>query len=158
MTTLVEFIRTKVPQSCCARKCQAQGCSVNMKGAPEPFVLIAMDCQELSFGGDSPRCDFVFFSDNGNWVAPIELKAGKVGASELVRQLQAGAQFAERVVPKSVQVKVVPIAVCGGKAHRKELNQLRKNTSRIRFRGNGSRNIVLRRCGISLVEVLSAED
>ncbi len=153
MTTLVELVRTKVPQSCCARKCQAQGCSVNMKGAPRPFLLIAMDCQELSFGHDAPRCDFVFFSDNGNWVVPIELKGHKPRASQLVRQLQAGAHFAERLVPKTMDVQIRPIAAYSGRVHPNERNQLRRSSSQISFRGESS-TIVLKRCGISLVEAL----
>ena len=127
-----------------------------MDNAPEPYVLIDMDCREFSLSQNARRCDFIFFSDGGNLVAPIELKAGKPRASELVNQLQAGAQFAEGIVPQGAKVRLVPVAVYGGRAHRSEINKLSEKSSQIRFRGK-STTIELLKCGRPLVDALKGQ-
>ncbi len=157
MTGRLEDVRTKIPPSCCVNRCQAQGCSVSMKDAPTPFVLVDMDCQDLSVNRNAVRCDFIFFSDSGSWVAPIELKRGKLRTGELVSQLQAGARFAEQVVPKGVTVRVVPIGVYGGRAHRREVNRLSQSSSQIRFRGKPTK-IELLKCGRPLIEALRGRE
>ena len=153
MTTLVESVRSRVPKNCISTRCQAKGCSANVGDAPTPFVLVDMDCRTLSLNQSSSRCDFIFVTDSGDLVAALELKRGKVEASQVVRQLQAGADFADSVVPKRSVVRFVPIAVYGGKAHRGELTKLGRKQSQIRFRSSRVR-IELLRCGQPLVNAI----
>ena len=124
-----------------------------MKDAPGPLVLVGVDCRDLGLDPNASRCDFIFFSDSGNLVAALELKSGKVEAGQLVRQLQAGADLADRLVPAGCPVRFVPVAAYGGKAHRDELAELGRLRSQIRFRGNRAR-VELLRCGQPLVNAI----
>lgn len=153
MNSLVGQVRAAVPPACCVNRCRKKGCSVSLTGAPRPFILIDMDCHELQISQASKRCDFMFVSDDGGWVVPLELKRGKLDSGEMVEQLRAGAEFADRVVPKGASVRFLPIAVCGGKVHRIERDKLRSNASRIRFRGQYV-YIELLKCGQALAEKL----
>lgn len=151
MTGLVDAVKAETPSGCIATRCRAQGCSVNMTGAPQPNVLVDMDCDDLKIEEGDRRCDFVFVSDDGDWVVALELKRGKPDANEIVEQLQAGARFAESIVPQRAKVRFLPVAVYGGKLHRTEVNRFRR--SRIRFRGE-SVSLELLRCGGRLNQVL----
>ena len=151
MTGLVEAVKAKVPSGCIAARCRAQGCSVSMQGAPQPNVLVNMDCDDLEIQRGDRRCDFMFVSDDGGWVVALELKRGKPDANEIVGQLQAGARFAERIVPERASVQFRPVAVYGGKLHRNEVNRFRR--SQIRFRGRRV-NLELLRCGRRLNDIL----
>lgn len=131
------------------------GCSVSLKNAPQPFFLIQMDCDKLPIGQNETRCDYIFIGgSNRVWLVPMELKKGDLGVSEVMKQLQAGTQFAEKIIPRNEQVSFVPIAVFGGKAHPIELRKLRQSANQIRFR-NQQFNIQLLKCGKPLVEVIN---
>ena len=126
---------------------------MSLTGVPRPFLLTDVDCHELRISQTSKRCDFLFVSDDGGWVIPLELKRGKLDAGEAVEQLRAGARFAEGVVPRGASVRFLPIAVCGGRVHHIERRKLRSNASRIRFRGQYV-YIELLKCGQPLTQAL----
>lgn len=151
MSGLVDAVRSKVAQKCLVKKCGAQGCLVSMKDAPQPYVLVNMDCSSLPISQNDKKCDFIFVADNGGWVAALELKKGKPNASEVVDQLRAGAQFADQIIPKDVSAHFLPIAVFGGKLHKSELNKFRQ--SQVNFRGKKVR-VELLRCGRRMAEAL----
>lgn len=132
-----------------------RGCSVSLKNVPQPFFLIQMDCDKLPIGQNEKRCDYIFIGGSDRvWIVPMELKKGDLGASEVMKQLQAGAQFAERIIPRNEQIFFLPIAVFGGKAHPTERRKLRQSANRIRFR-NQRFNIQLLKCGGHLVEAIN---
>ena len=153
MAGLVEAVRSAVAERCLATRCRAQGCSVSMRDAPQPHVLIDMDCEDIEIEAGERRCDFIFVSDDGDRVVALELKRGDLDASYVVEQLRAGARFVERIVPRQVDVNFVPLAVYGGKFHRKEREELLKRTNWIRFRGKRFQVDSLR-CGRGIVEKL----
>ena len=149
---LVDDVSANVPAECLTNRAQAQGCSVSMNGAPSPHILIDMDCRSLGISSNASRCDFMFVSDDGNWVVPMELKRGKIDSHRrMVRQLEAGAKFANRVVPQGEEVNFIPVAVHGGRTSRNQAQALRQ--SRIRFRG-GTNRVELLRCGQPLTAAL----
>ena len=82
---------------------------------------------------------------------PLELKRGKLDASDALKQLQAGANIAARIIPKHEQVQLLPVAVCGGKFHRAEIRRLSQR--KIHFRSQSS-NVQLLRCGQRLTDAL----
>ena len=132
-----------------------RGCSVGLKNAPQPFCLIQMDCDKLPIGQNEKRCDYIFIGgSDGIWLVPMELKKGALGASEVKKQLQAGAQFAEKIILKNEQILFLPIAVFGRKAHPTELRKLRQPANRIRFR-NQRFSIQLLKCGRHLFEAIN---
>ena len=153
MAGLVESVRSKVAERCLATRCRAQGCSVNMNGVRGDHILINMDCRSLGIGRQDGRCDFIFVSDDGDRVVALELKRGDLDASYVVEQLRAGARFVERIVPRGVDVNFVPLAVYGGKFHRKEREELLKRANWIGFRGKRFQVDSLR-CGRGIVEKL----
>lgn len=151
MTGLVDAVRAKVSSGCIVRRCGARGCSVNMTGAPQPNVLVDMDCDDLEVEEGDRRCDFMFVSDDGDWVVALELKRGRLDASDIVGQLQAGAKFAEGIVPEDASVQFLPVAVHGGKTHKTEREQIRQ--AKIRFR-NKQFNVKMLGCGRQLNDIL----
>ena len=122
-----------------------------MTGAPQPNLLIKMDCDGLEIENGDGKCDFIFISDDGDWVVALELKRGKPDASDIVEQLRAGARFADRIVPRDATVRFLPLAVYGGKAHSTELRKFRQ--SRISFRGR-SVNVEILKCRRRIIEKL----
>ena len=108
MTSLVEQVRASVPPACIANGCRKRGCTVSLTGAPRPFVMIDMDCDELQINRASRRCDFMFVSDKGRWVVPLELKRGRLNAGEIVAQLRAGRDSLTELSPKEQPFSSVP--------------------------------------------------
>ena len=152
MTGLVDQVRDAIPHSCIVQRCRKNGCSVNLSGISQPSILIDMDCRQLGINQSSSRCDYLFVSDDGGWVVPMELKRGALSATEALRQLKAGAQVADRVIPKVVSVRLRPVAVCG-KIRKAQRDELRKRSSRIRFRGDRI-HVEVMSCGDSLAQKL----
>ena len=162
MTDLGSYFKESIPSSCCVKRCNKEGCRVDMGQAPFPFILIDMDCDLLETDAQSNLCDFLFVSrgdgDTPGWVAALELK-GRPESSKIIAQLQAGAQFAARILSRDADIQFRPIAFYSGRMHREELTRLR--SASIRFRHPKARivlkeRVVLRRCGSRLKEALRA--
>ena len=104
-----------------------------MKDAPTNRVLIDLDSDDAPVRRNQERCDYIFVAQaNDTRVAALELKGGKLDASEVVRQLRAGARLAERIVPADAPVRFAAIAVHGGGIHRKERVDLALRSSGLR--------------------------
>ena len=147
MIGLISAVRGKIGKRadrCCVEKCAADGCRAQIDPDLFPYVLVDMD-RFLPAGAES-RCDFLLVSNRGNRVAPLELKKGKAHARKTLRQLQAGARVADRLIPKAHPVKFQPVVVSGS-IHKHELDLYRKQT--VTFRGRDA--AVLRiKCGATL--------
>ena len=125
-----------------------------MQDAPTNRVLIDLDSNDAPVRRNQERCDFIFVAQaNDTRVAALELKGGKLDASEVVRQLRAGARLAESIVPADAPVRFAAIAVHGGGIHRKERGDLLKPQNRITFRGE-SGPVNLARCGDTIDSAL----
>ena len=160
MTDLVKYIKRKVPSPCCVKRCNKEGCKVDLTQAPRPFVLIDMDCRDLEIERGSNRCDFLFAGqgdgDVPGWVAALELK-GRPKASKVRAQLQSGAQFAERILPKDVEIRFRPVLFYRGGLRGAELTLLRGSSIRFRHPTKGivlKERVILRRCGSRLKDAL----
>ena len=153
MTGLVNQIKKNLPNGCLARgKLRKKGCSVSLTDAPTPSITIDMDKPQAPVGQHETKCDYIFIGGSGNvFLVPLELKRGKLDASDALKQLQAGANIAARIIPKRERVQFQPVAVCGGKFHRIDRHQLSQR--KIRFRSQSS-NVQLLRCGQRLIDVL----
>ena len=156
MADIVKTLGDQLPVECQATKCSGAGCSLKLNNLPKPYVLIDMDCKELEHPTGN-RCDFIFISGEDvinkkdAWIVPIELKSGRLDASQVIKQLQSGSNFAASIMPQNVRVQFIPIAAHGGRAHSREIKKLRQQ--RIRFRQIQAQ-IKLTRCGRSLSEQL----
>ena len=157
MVGLVEQVRAKVSKSCMTTRTRKEGCSVSLSDAPGPHLIVDFDKAGSPLVIDQLRCDYLFIAEESSdacWVCPMELKRGRVRASEVVGQLQAGAQVAEHIVPQHAQAKLRPVAAFGAGIHRAEINALKKNSNKVLFRGI-SESVRLIRCGKKLTEGLS---
>ena len=152
MADIVNLIKKKLSDGCFAKKLKKEGCSVSLKDAPVPSITIDMDKRQAPVGQNEAKCDYIFIGGSGNvFLMPLELKKGKLDASQIVKQLQAGANIAARIIPRGEHVRFRPVGVCGGKIHPDQRRQLLQ--SEIRF--NGQRPTVeLLNCGDPLIKAL----
>lgn len=147
---LLDAIRKKLQSDCIVTRCREKACSVDMRCSPEPFILIDVDKASTNQRGQ--RCDFIFVGGSDeSWVVPIELKGSKADLDEVAEQLQAGARFAEQIIPSNVPVRFRP--VLASKGIKKGPRGKVKKESKIRFHGNA---ILFERmkCGGRLAPVL----
>ena len=159
MSGFVDAVRADIRDECHAEKCRDEGCDLKLDGLDRARVLIAMNCDELglSRAQGQKKCDFVFVGEK-NWVVPIELKGGSMEASEVAKQLRAGAGFAEqriaRLMPAPGSIHFRPVvAFRGTNPHQRAA--LRHKRNRVSFR-NVLYEILPARCGASLAEVVRA--
>ncbi len=153
---LVEDLKSSIHSKCDhAGKCTKKGCNVPLTGAPSPYLLVDMDCRALGIPADSGRCDFLFVgcesTRGADWVVPLELKRGSPDATDIVKQLQAGAQFAQDRIPAQHESTFLPVAVYGGKLHSAQINKFKR--SRILFHGK-KYEIKLHHCKTPMKEIL----
>lgn len=155
MSELVRRISKKIPPKCQANSCSKKGCSLTLDGIGRTRVIVDMDCKQLDLRKYRSRCDCVFVGYHGeaDWVAPVELKRGAVEASEVGRQVQAGATFAERnLLCSGEKVRFRPV-VAFGRVHRSQTLELKKERYKVKFQ-NESYEIMLIRKGKPLADAL----
>ena len=154
--TIAQEVRDAVSDACITRRCREQGCFLSLSGTSQHAFVVDMNHDESPVDRNQTHCDFLFVGSlsgqDEEWVVPIELKRGEISAGEARDQLQAGADAADRLVPRDLDLSFLPLAVSGSMA-RAERDQLRKSSYRIRFR----RQMVLAertRCGSDLADIL----
>lgn len=151
MTNLLAEVRKRIPSCCITTRCRRKRCSVSLKNAPRPHLIIDMDKAAIS--KNARKCDYIFIEESDNaWVVAMELKRGLAAASEIVEQLQAGALFADQKIPKKFRVRFCPL-VASGAIWKAERNKLKKKSNRIEFR---EEYVVVQRikCGAPLTSAL----
>ena len=117
-------------------------------------VLVDMDCNALSIPNNWKRCDYLFVGEerNATWVAPIELKSGRLSVSQVLEQLEGGARMANIWLPQGVSFQLAPVLAHGKTIHRNDLRVLRSR--KIQLRGQ-RRGTALIKCGEQLTKALS---
>lgn len=151
MNDLLGEIQIRIAEQCFTGCCSGQGCTVSLSKAPLPYAMIDMDCPELGLDPRQKRCDCIFFSNDGNWVVPIELKKGQPQASHIAEQLQASANFVASLLPCALQTRFIPVAVFGGRLRPKQRRLFRE----LKVRFQGKREIIrLLNCDDCLTRVL----
>ena len=146
MNSVVGSVKKLVPSKCLVKTCRKGGCSLSMKGAPAPRLVVDVDCDALSAPAHTKRCDYVLIGQDKSttYVAPIELKAGAFRGGDVVHQLQAGADLAGHWIQRQAQFRLVPILAYGKVAAKARLKALRK--TKVKLHGQ-ERQAVLIRCG-----------
>lgn len=144
---LVEKLREAIVD-----QCKVGDCDLNMEGAPNPRTIV--QCDKLCNVNRGPMCDFVLFlGEPSLTIAAVEIKSKAWNARRVVRQLQAGAQFAEEQAHSLPVCGFFPLLLTMASKHPAQLKVL--GQGRIRFRGDRYR-IILRRCGASLRRFMPA--
>ena len=146
MIELLSTVRCKIDQSCFVSRCRKDGCSVSLPQSAHKRLIIDCDKPGSPFGPNHTKCDCLLFeeTDSGAGRAmPIELKRGRIRASEVIEQLQAGAREVENLIPAGIAVQLQPLLAYGSipKGERATLDK-----GVVRFRGKGIR-ISKIRCG-----------
>ncbi len=170
MTALLEDVRRKIVDEKCLVKggLKKDGCKVVMTGVPNFRLIVDFDKPDAPLAANATRCDYLVIAEGkgkgktegegkGNdgcgWVAVLELKRGRLDSTQVVRQLQAGASAAERLVPGDVKVRFRPVAVCGGTMRKYELEALKHKANRVAFHEH-KKYVRVMKCGAPLVDVL----
>ncbi len=152
--TVAEIARI-IPNSCRTTHCDKDKCRVDLAEAPPVRVIVDMDCDVLSIPNNWKRCDYLFVGEDHNetWVAPIELKSGRLSVSAVLEQLAGGTQMANRWLPQGVTLQFAPVLAHGKKIHRNDLKTLRAKKLQLRGQRKG---IAVIKCGDQLTKALGA--
>ena len=141
-------------QSCLVRRCKEAGCSVSLKGLPNPHEVMSLERPGAPIDQREPHCDYLIaYSDQTTQdrLVALELKKTIKDVGELVDQLQGGASAAESLLSGVPNIKFVPVVA--GKAHPHEYRVLRQKSVNVKFRGKEW--LVQRiRCGDTLMQAL----
>ena len=162
--TIVEAVRAKINPLCQTDCCNDSGCSISLQGIPEPYVLINLEHDNAprhrnhSIHKNHPHCDFLLVAgvDNngGPWVLPIELTVGNKSGELILRQLRAGADIADDLLPPDVSFRFRPIFAHDGRLHQHVIaNVIYRQSSLIELRA-ASESIELTRCRGTLASAL----
>ena len=152
MSGAVQALKMSVPERCHVTSCNKDGCKVGLQGLQSNRVIVDMDCKALGIPDNQKRCDYLYVGEkHKTQVVPIELKGGKVpSASDVVEQLQKGADQADGWLPSRLRFEFVPVLV-HGKIHKIIRTQLRSR--KVRFRGRPTQ-VKLLKCGAQLTTAL----
>lgn len=149
-------VREGTDKRCHVTACTEPGCSLSLQKVPEPFLLLNLEHPSAPVARSAPRCDFLFVGieeDRGEWVVPIELTSGAARVSKFLPQLRAGADIANRILPKDARLKFRPVAAYGGELRRSERDNFLKQANHVVFR-NRATPVKLIRCGSPLTKAL----
>lgn len=153
---LVKKVRDKLDASCVVTgRLTKDGCKLSMAGVTESRLVVDFDKPGAPQHPEAPHCDYLLIAEGENglgWVAPLELKRGRLHADEVVRQLRAGAFAAESLVSEGDSVKFRPVAATGS-TPKVERNRLRNRNNRIRLHGR-MEAVRLLSCGDQLIKAL----
>ena len=146
MTDLVDRIKQRLPDECLRKgKLTKEGCNVSLANAPKPSIKIDMDKPQAPGSQNQTKCDYIFIGGCDEvFVAPLELTNQDFDLSKAVRQLQAGAMVAARIILDSEDVQFRPVAVCKGRVRRNEKRKLSQSANKIHFKNAQSIVKVLR--------------
>lgn len=125
-----------------------------MKDAPQQRVVIDFDKATAPVISNEKRCDYLFIAEGVSgrcWVAPLELKKGRLHAQEAVQQLQEGALAAEQLVPPNEAATFRPVAATGSVSKIERI--LLRKAGGVRFHGRRE-EVRLMKCGMQLVQRL----
>ena len=153
--SLVTEVIQKINGDCLAQRCRKNNCSLTLNDLPDQFILVDMDHGKAPTRSEfGKKCDYIFIGEDNEeaWVAPLELKGGKLKASEVVEQLQSGARVADHILPSAARTRFRPVVAYRRRIHRAE--QKRLQSSRVRFRSQ-ERLIKRVKCGTSLMDALN---
>ena len=147
---ILSGIRSRVGTDNLSNTCSRDGCRVSMTDVPTPRIVVDADRAFPAHNREGKRCDYILFfigaAKNTLVMVPMELKSGKVKASEASDQLRQGAEFADRFTPDHSGVKPTchPILFHGKPIHEKERKAL--NRTKVTFRSQ-QLTIKTARCG-----------
>ena len=155
MKGVVAQVAGRVCSCCHTKRCEKDGCRVDLKGVPPVRVIVDMDCDALRIPDEQRRCDYLFFGEERDTtcVVPIELKSGRLSASAVLEQIEGGVGMADAWLPQGISFRFVPVLVHGKAIHPRDRRALLAKKVQLRKQKKG---VVLIRCGEPLTKALGA--
>ena len=155
MKGVVGQVAGRVCSCCHAKRCEKDGCRVDLKGAHLVRIIVDMDCDALRIPEEQKRCDYLFVGEEHDTtcVAPIELKSGRLSASAVLEQIEGGVGMADDWLPQGVSFRFVPVLVHGRTIHPHDRKKLLSRKVQLRKQKKG---VVLIKCGQPLTKALGA--
>ncbi|WP_424830564.1 hypothetical protein [Ruegeria sp.] len=137
MIEIVAEIESKVSNCCKVNTIRRGNFKVDISKEVYPWIIIDFDMKNAPLNYNQTKPDFLFVSsigglNNSGRVIPIEISKGRSKSAEKIRnQLQAGSDWAHKVMRHNFQPKLIPL-YCGllSKSTRRNLK-----SCRIKFRG-----------------------
>lgn len=137
-----------IPPECKGNISSTLGCPVVFRAECERVTLIDMDCAAASkscrmLDVNDARCDYLVFGrDTGrklDFIAVIEAKSGKPGASKVIGQIRAGAEHVTRLVCHVGDFIFYPVLVYGGSMSKIDRGKLGRMTASLFGKKRGIR-------------------
>lgn len=110
MSVFAHEVLRQIDRRCLADGIDKGGCKASLTDAPPDHAVVDLDAPGAPLGLASVRCDYLFFADP-NLVAPIEIKNSEPNVVRAARQLQAGANAADRLLPRGREIVCRPVLV-----------------------------------------------
>ena len=138
MNGFVQAVRSKLDDPACLVDAVEKGqCGAVLADVPHPHVIIDLDKTGAPLGPAQAKCDFLFFA-HPNLVVPIEIKDSSPNVNRAAKQLQAGADAADRLAPRDRDISFRPVLVSRNLRRQKQYElreakvQFRKRLERVR--------------------------
>ena len=147
MSVFAHEVLRQIDRRCLADGIDKGGCKASLTDAPPDHAVVDLDAPGAPLGPARVRCDYLFFADP-NLVAPIEIKNSEPNVVRAAGQLQAGADAADRLLPRDREIVCRPVLVSKSLRRQKQ-NELRQAV--VRFRG-GKEKVRRIACGDPLTE------
>ena len=147
MSGFAHEVLQQIDRRCLVDGIDKGGCGVLLPDAPPARAVVNLDADGSPLGPASVRCDYLFFADP-NLVVPIEIKNSEPNVVHAAKQLQAGADVADRLLPRGREIVCRPVLVSKSLRRRKQID-LRKAVVEFRKRKERVRRIA---CGDPLTE------
>ena len=156
MTALVQkFVGVLDHRCIVSGKLSKGGCTVSLRNAPAPRLVVDLDKPHSPLRQNQTRCDYLFVANNfegsGLSVA-LELKRGGLDVGKALGQLRAGAEVIEQVASSNEQVEFYPV-VAYGNMHKAQWTRLKQGKVQFRGRPKAVRSI---KCGAPLLHALGS--
>ena len=134
MSGTVAAVANRIPGCCHTIHCNRDKCRVELKDAPSVRLLIDMDCGALEIPRQEKRCDFLFIGEEATttWIVPIELKSGRLRATDVLDQLEGGVRALDPYLPQGISFQLVPVLAHGKSIHPQDLKTLRSRKIQLR--------------------------
>lgn len=136
LSEVLDAIRKQVGEENLTNSCSSDGCHVDMTDVPRERIVVDVERVFQVNQRQGKRCDrmllYVDRTRSKLVVVLIELKSGNVDVTEIFRQLQSGAKFAEELVPEDIETTCIPVVFHGKRIHDAQLPKLKRNEVRFR--------------------------
>ena len=147
MSGFAHEVLQRIADRCLVDGIDKGGCKASLTDAPPDHAVVDLDAPGAPLGPTRVRCDYLFFADP-NLVAPIEIKNSEPNVVRAAKQLQAGADVVDELIPGDRKIVCRPVLVSKS-LRRKKQNELRQAVVRFRGRKEKVRRIA---CGDPLTE------